>query len=457
MTLAAHTGRPLWRRVLRWMGLPPPIERWLRRRLPRRLFARSLLIIVLPMLILEAVVAFVFLDRHWQNMSRRLSVATASEIAALSELLEEAPADARGRMVEVAGRLLFTEARLLDTDTLPRPAPKPFFSLLDRILSREISRLVGRPFWIDTVGSTRFVEVRVKLSVGVLRIVTRRSQTYASNSQITLAWMAGTSLVLIAVALLFLKGQVRPIQDLADAAERFGRGQPVRRFRPHGAIEVRQAAWAFLEMKGRIERQIDQRTAMLAGVSHDLRTMLTRFRLDLALIAEREDVAALTADVDMMQAMVEDYLAFARADSDERADNVSVADLLSDASRGAETITIEAPEDLVANLRPTATRRLMANIIDNAAQHASRIAVRAELNDGTLRITVDDDGPGIPAAERDAVFRPFYRTDSARNQNRGGTGLGLTIARDIARRQGGDVRLADSPLGGLRVAVTLPQ
>ncbi|WP_245943813.1 ATP-binding protein [Acuticoccus kandeliae] len=456
ISLDDRPRRPLWRRMLRWMGLPPPMERWLRRRLPRRLFARSILIIVIPMIVLQSVVAFVFLNRHWENMTTRLSVATATEIAAIVELLEQSEPDARPLVLKVAANNLFSEINLLPGDRLPAPHRKLFFSLLDRTLSRQISNAVGRPFWIDTVESTRFVEIRIKTHVGILQIITRRSHTYASNAHITLVWMVGTALVLIAVALLFLKGQVRPIQELAAAAERFGQGRPVGHFRPHGAIEVRQAAWAFLEMRRRIERQIEQRTAMLAGVSHDLRTMLTRFRLELALLPESDDTAALRADVDEMQAMLEDYLTFARTDTDEHADNVVLRDLIADAVRKHPTVSVRVQPGLQANLRPVATRRLITNLVANATEHAKTVSVEATANEGRLLIHVDDDGPGIPEKERRAVFQPFYRLDSARNRDRGGTGLGLTIARDVARRQGGDVVLTTSPLGGLRATARLP-
>ena len=454
---ASRPKRPLWRRILRWLGLPPPVERWLRRRLPRRLFARSILIIVLPMIVLQSVVAFVFLDRHWESMTQRLSVATATEIASIVDLLETAEPERRQTILDIAATTLFSEARLLPGDHLPPPGPKPFFSLLDRTLSRHISREVRRPFWIDTVESTRFVEIRVKTTVGILQIITRRSHTYATNAHITLVWMAGTSLVLIAVALLFLKGQVRPIQELAAAAERFGQGRPVGPLRPHGAIEVRQAGWAFLEMRQRIERQIDQRTQMLAGVSHDLRTMLTRFRLELAMLPPSDDVTALSEDVDQMQAMLEDYLAFARTDTDEAVEDVSVATLLRDATRGYDGVELEVEDDLISHLRPNATRRLITNLVANASGYAERIVVSAAADGPRLRISVDDDGPGIPPDEREAVFRPFYRLDQSRNQNDGGTGLGLTIARDIARRQGGNVTLATSRLGGLSARVVLPR
>ncbi|WMS43679.1 ATP-binding protein [Acuticoccus sp. MNP-M23] len=459
MSVAAEPRRqrPLWRRILRWLGLPPPLERWLRRRLPRRLFARSLLIIILPMLILQSVVAFVFLDRHWENMTTRLSVATATEIAALVDILETAPDERGAELVAVAGARLFTEVTLLETDHLPLPGPKPFFSLLDRTLSRLISVEVNRPFWIDTLGSSRFVEVQVKTHAGILRIVTRRSHTYASDAHITLVWMAGTSLVLIAVAILFLKGQVRPIQELAAAAERFGQGRPIGPLRPHGAIEVRQAGWAFLEMRQRIERQIEQRTQMLAGVSHDLRTMLTRFRLELAVLPEGEDVDALTEDVDQMQAMLEDYLTFARTDVDEPVADVSIEPLIASAVRGFDNVRVVVPQDIAAHIRPNATLRLVANLVSNAVAYAPNVEVGATSDGNRLFITVDDDGPGMPPDEYEAAFRPFYRLDNARNQDRGGTGLGLTIARDIALRQGGNVTLSKSPLGGLRARVRLPQ
>ncbi|MEM8853711.1 MAG: ATP-binding protein [Pseudomonadota bacterium] len=448
--------RPLWRRVLRAIGLPRPVEHWLRRRLPRRLFARSLLIIVVPMIILQSVVAFVFLDRHWESMTERLSVATAEEIAAVSDLLEGAPPEERERIVEVARLTLFTDAELIEAGPLPPPAPKPFFSLLDRTLSRRISEHVNRPFWVNTTETPRYVEIRVKLDVGTLRIITRRSQTYASDSHITLVWMVGTSLVLIAVALLFLKNQVRPIQELAAAAERFGRGRPVGPLRPHGAIEVRQAAWAFIEMKQRIERQIEQRTTMLAGVSHDLRTMLTRFRLELALLEQTDDVSALTEDVDAMQAMLEDYITFAKASADEPAVDVRIAHIVEDAVRGVP-VRVDVEETLEANIRPLATRRIVANLVANASVHADTVAVSAHMDGDVFAICVDDDGPGVPDDQLESVFRPFVRLDTGRNQNVGGTGLGLTIARDLARRQGGDITLSRSPLGGLRATIRLPQ
>ncbi|UOM33357.1 ATP-binding protein [Acuticoccus sp. I52.16.1] len=455
MSLTTPYRRPLWRRILRWAGLPPPIERWLRRRLPRRLFPRSILIIVLPMILLQSVVAFVFLDRHWENMTVRLSEATAEAVAVTVQMLEAATPEERPKVLRIARNTLFQRVRMTDETSLPQNRPAGFFNLLEYTLSRHLRREVGRPFAIDTFDNGRFVEIRVLTKVGTLVVVTRRSSTYASNAHITLVWMAGTSLVLIFVAVLFLRGQVRPIQELAAAAQKFGRGRPVGRLRPHGATEVRQATGAFLEMKHRIELQIEQRTSMLAGVSHDLRTMLTRFRLELALLEQTEDVAALVTDVDQMQAMLEDYLQFARTDTDEPTENVSIADLVEDAARGLE-VEATIPPGLTATVRPTASLRMIANLLANAAAHAETIRLTAHREGGWLIIQVDDDGPGIPPDKRAVVFQPFFRLDTARNQDRSGTGLGLTIARDVARRQGGDITLGDSPLGGLRARIRLP-
>ncbi|MEM7693742.1 MAG: ATP-binding protein [Pseudomonadota bacterium] len=452
----ARAPRPTWRKVLRWIGLPPPAERLLRRRLPRRLFARSLLIVIVPMIALQSVVAFVFLDRHWENMTRRLSVATANELAAIATLLETAPPDRRAAIIAAASDHLFTSVEFNPDGTLPPPARKPFFSLLNTTLSRNISRAVARPFYINTDSSTRYVDIRIKTEVGILEVIARRSRTYASNAHITLLWMGGTSLILIAIAILFLRNQVRPIQELAAAAERFGRGQPIGHLRPHGAIEVRQAGWAFLEMRQRIERQLEQRTQMLAGVSHDLRTMLTRFRLELALLPEGTDTAALVADVDAMQAMLEDYLTFARTDADEASADVDVAALLSDVVRD-DAVAVDVPPGLTAHLRPTAVRRMVGNLVQNAQRHGTMVRVGAAREGARLIVTVEDDGPGIAPADRAAVFRPFFRLDEARNQDDSGTGLGLTIARDIAHRHGGDLTLGTSDLGGLCARARLPQ
>jgi two-component system osmolarity sensor histidine kinase EnvZ len=276
--------------------------------------------------------------------------------------------------------------------------------------------------------------------------------------------MVGTSVVLLTVAILFMRNQIRPILRLAEAADAFGKGRPVPDdFRPRGAREVRQAAQAFLEMRNRIKQHVDQRTTMLAGVSHDLRTVLTRFKLELALLGDSAEVRALKDDVNEMQHMLEDYLAFSKGDGGEEAKPTLLRELLEEIHEEAQIYGTPVElklrrrrSDLVLPLKRQAFKRAITNLVSNAARFGDQVVIRAATERNWLRIEVDDDGPGIPPAERVNVFRPFYRLDHARNQDTGNTGLGLAIARDIARSHGGDIALGESSLGGLRAIITVP-
>jgi two-component system osmolarity sensor histidine kinase EnvZ len=324
----------------------------------------------------------------------------------------------------------------------------------------QLGRQIAKPFWIDTVGRSNLVEIRIQLDDAVMRIFAQRSAAYASNSEIFIFWMLGTSSILLIVSVLFLRNQIKPILRLADAAESFGKGREAPNFRPRGAREVRRAAGAFLEMKARIERSIEQRTAMLAGVSHDLRTILTRFKLELALIGDSPEVDGMRKDVDEMAGMLEAYLAFARGDSGEHAQptdmTLALEELRSDAERNGHAATVTFHGLPVVTVKPASFKRCLANLVSNAARHASAISITGHRDHRYLTVTVDDDGPGIPADMREEVFKPFLRLDDARNQDEGGTGLGLAIARDIARSHGGDITLGDSQMGGLRAAVRIP-
>jgi two-component system osmolarity sensor histidine kinase EnvZ len=434
--------------------------RWMAGLMPKGLYARSLIIIIAPVVLLQSVIAYVFMERHWDLVTRRLSSAVTADIAALIDIYESYPHQNGTEVLEriAAQRLGFDVDFLKDTD-LPPPGPKPFFSLLDEALADEIRRQIKRPFWIDTVGRSSLIEIRVKLNSGIMRVIARRNQAYASNSHIFLVWMAGSSLVLLGIAILFLRNQIRPILRLAEVAEGFGKGRDID-FRPRGAREVRQAGHAFMEMKRRIERAIEQRTTMLNGVSHDLRTILTRFRLSLAILERTPEVEALEKDIDEMSRMLEGYLAFARGDAGEQAVTTDLrtllAELQSDAERQGDTASVEIVGDPMVTVRPDAFRRMLFNLVSNASRHGTRIAISANHETRWLLINVDDDGPGIPRRDREDVFKPFVRLDQARNQDEGGSGLGLAIARDIARSHGGDIVLGDSPLGGLRATVRLP-
>ena len=430
-------------------------------RLPKGLYARSILIVVTPIVILQSVVAYVFMERHWERVTQRLSTAVTRDIAAIVEMIETYPQDERySDLTRISADSLGLTISVLPDGPLPAAGRKPFFSLLDRALSRQITRQIKRPFWIDTVGDSDLVEIRIKLDGKVLRVFARRSQTYASNSHIFLVWMIGTSLVLIGIALAFLRNQIKPILTLAEAADGFGKGRQVSDFQLRGAREVRQASQAFIDMRRRIERQIEQRTAMLSGVSHDLRTILTRFKLELALLGDNSDTRAMRTDVDEMTRMLEDYLAFAKGDAEEVSQAVDMPALLEQlaerARRTGSHVTVAFEGEAKIQVRPLAFRRCLDNLISNAGKFGERIDILASHHDDWLTIAVDDDGPGIADDEREAVFKPFYRLDTARNVDDGGTGLGLSIARDIARNHGGDIALDTSPLGGLRAVIAIP-
>ena len=429
--------------------------------MPTGLYARTLLIMIVPMVLLQSVVAFVFMERHWNTVTRRLSQAVVQDIATLIDVYKVYPQDKdRTQIKAIAQQRLGLVVDFLPLGDMPPPGPQPFFSLLDQALSVQIGRQITRPFWIDTVGRSNLVEIRIQLDDAVMRIFAQRSAAYASNSEIFLFWMVGTSSILLIVAILFLRNQIRPILKLADAAESFGKGREAPNFRPRGAREVRRAANAFIEMKARIERAMEQRTAMLAGVSHDLRTILTRFKLELALIEDGPEVDGMRKDIDEMSGMLEAYLAFARGDSGEQAQPTDMAaaleELRSDAERNGHKATVTFHGLPIVTVKPASFKRCLGNLVSNAARHANDIAITGHRDHRYLTVTVDDDGPGIPADMREEVFKPFLRLDDARNQDEGGTGLGLAIARDIARSHGGDITLTDSPMGGLRAVVRVP-
>lgn len=447
-------------------NMPEPVQdgwNWLggtiSRALPKGLLGRSLLIIVAPMLLLLSVLTGVFMDRHWAVVTARLSDAVVRDIAALVDLIEDQPPAADpSRVLAIAGKRLGLRAEILPAGT-PLPKNGSSLGLLDNTLSAALEQQVGREFSLDEEAE-KTIEVRVPIDRGVLRVVFPRNLAYAANWHFFLVWMAGVGLFVIASSMLFIRNQIRPIQRLANAAEAFGKGRAVPNFAPQGAREVRKAAHAFIEMRRRIERQIEQRTTMLAGVSHDLRTVLTRFRLELAMMEPGEERQAMTRDIDEMEAMLEAYLAFAKGHPDEAAEVVDVAAIVREiaerAGGSAGPVTMTVAGDPLAMVRPGAFRRLVGNLLGNALRYGNRVAVAVDHREGWLSVTVDDDGPGIPDDEREAVFRPFYRLDEARNQDEGGTGLGLAIARDIARGHGGEIFLEDSPMGGLRAVVRLP-
>ena len=446
-------------RLRRRLNLWP---RFLKRRLPTSLWGRSLLIIVLPVLAMQIAVTWVFFDAHWQTVTARLSEGLAGDIAWAVQSYEDDPTPANMAVIaDRAERAMQLSVAFQEDRTLPTETRRGAIGVVDRVMERALQGRLDRPYWFDTTRYPAYIDIQVQEPGGVLRFIAPRERAVATQAHIFVLWLAVATILLMGVAILFIRNQVRSIERLADAAEAFGRGESVPRFKPHGAREVRQAATAFMAMRDRIQRHIDQRTAMLASVSHDLRTPLTRLRLELALAPPFKRQDAMRGDLDEMEHMIDEYLAFARGEAGEDTQTVALADLLGavaeDARRAGAEVEVEVSPGLTASLRPLAFKRALTNLAGNAAAHGEHVRLSARpLPSGGLEIEVEDDGPGIPEAMYEDAFRPFSRLDESRNQNRKGVGLGLAIARDVARGHGGDVTLGRSDLGGLKADIRLP-
>ncbi len=441
---------------------PRSFAGWLKRRiLPRSLLGRSLLMILLPLVLLQAVALFLFYGTHLDIVSRRLSASVAGELAYTLELMRRFPGVDNQAWILASAREQFNLAMTVEPGAiLPNDfSPPNLLGPMDDDLEAALRERVRLPFTMDWLSDPQSVKIRVQLPEGVLDVEAPRKRLYAATVYLFVLWVVGTALLLFSIAALFMRNQVRAIRRLAAAAEAFGVGRDVGPIKPEGAVEVRQAATAFNRMQDRIRRFLAQRTEMLAGVSHDLRTPLTRLRLALAMIPKtdemRQDVAEMTADVEEMERMIGGYLAFARGEGTEQAEPVNLCVVLEEVAAGARRagarVELNVPPALTIPLRADAVKRAVTNLVDNARRHARRVTLGAETS-GTrsVQVTVDDDGPGIPPGRRESVFRPFESGAA------GGTGLGLTIARDIVRAHGGDIVLEDSPLGGLRARIRLP-
>jgi len=433
---------------------------WIKRVLPRTMFGRSLLIVVMPLILLQAIATWVFYDRHWAAVSWRLSAAVAGDIGLLIDALKLADSPAEiARLLERAKAQTDLDVTIGRTKTLPPVLPATG-RLVEDQLSQAIEGRLNYPFRIDLLEDGG-AEIKVQLSNGVLSVGVPRNRLYSSTTYIFVMWMLGSSLVLLAVATVFLRNQVKSLRRLAEAADSFGKGRSVPSFRVEGAVEIRRAAIAFMTMRDRLQRQVRERTQMLAGVSHDLRTPLTRMKLALEMLGNDPAVTELKSDVAEMEHMVHGYLDFVRGEGTEASVETDISllieDLAADLRREGTPLTVTPPPEFLMPVRPNALRRCLGNLIGNARRHASHVWLTGIVVADGIDILVDDDGPGIPPANRARVFRPFVRLDASRNPLTGGVGLGLTIARDVARSHGGDVRLETSPQGGLRARVHLPR
>jgi two-component system, OmpR family, osmolarity sensor histidine kinase EnvZ len=442
-------------------------NRWLERYAPAGLYRRAMLILIVPVLLMQLIVAGFILDRHWDNVTKILARALAREVGVLVELYNTSDKTdaAVANLEKLAKERLQLKLNVRRGGALPSIPEPPFWRLFDVKMQKYLARETGRPFAVDSDAPNDRVNIHVEVEPKLIFDVSiEEDRAWATNTPFLLFLMLGSTALLLSIAAIFLRNQIKPILELANAAHDFGLGRDTRNFRPRGATEIKDAGQSFLDMRRRIARHVEQRTAMLAGVSHDLRTILTRFKLELAVIGDNPKVHPLKEDVDEMQHMLEDYMAFVKGDGDEQAAFISIPEAL---TASIESVERDRPDSDASielgdvptspvQLKPNAFRRLLSNLIGNAARYGSTVKVTGEIRDARLWLYVDDNGPGIAEVDREHAFRPFVRLDNARNLDETGTGLGLAIALDIAHAHGGDIMLEDSQLGGLRVVVKLP-
>lgn len=433
---------------------------------PRSLLGRSLLILIIPILLIQIITVFVFFDRHWSKMTDRLSFAVAGEIRLMADAIERNPENPETieKITGYAAKGLQILISYSPGEVLENPQNHQssglWQSLVTQSLAKQLHQHLSKPFRIDADAQEKWFEISVQLEGGVMNVSLPERRVYSSSGYIFLIWMFAISFVLLVLAILFMRGQVRPIRKLAVAAERFGRGQDTPNFKPEGAREVRQAAEAFIEMRRRIKRQMEQRALMLAGVSHDLRTPLTRLKLQLAMEGTRPEALDMKRDVEDMERMIAGYLDFVRGEGEEETLPTNLSALLhrscETALRQGKTVHMEIPESIVLPLKAMAFQRALDNLIGNAVRYGQNLWVSAGAENGHLTLRIDDDGPGIPEDMYEEVFKPFMRVDPSRNAETGGVGLGLPIAMDVIHAHGGKITLDKSPHGGLAVVVRLP-
>lgn len=441
----------------------------LKRFMPQTLLGRSLLILITPVLLIQVFATFIFFDRHLEKMTSRLAFAVAGEVAVIVSYLKDNNEQqyAIDRLTATASKnldmtIFFNKGAVLEDGLHNSDQSWIWGRMIRRALSDEARRVIDLPYIVDVDFNEKWVRIDVKMSTGVLSASVSQRRLFSSTSYIFLLWIFFASSILLIIAVLFMRNQIRPIRRLSIAADRFGKGQDVRDFKVEGAREVRHAGQAFLDMKRRIQRQISQRTDMLAGVSHDLRTPLTRLKLQIAMLGDDPDILEMKKDIVEMEKMIDGYLNFVRGEGREESVVTDVtafiSDIIASEIRHGHKITLDANALLIhMNIKPVAFKRCLSNIISNAAKYADHIWVTLNQSDErSIHILIEDNGPGIDESMYEDVFRPFYRVDSSRNIDTGGVGLGLPIAMDIVHAHGGEIELKKSPHGGLGVLISLP-
>ena len=426
--------------------------------LPKRLFYRSLIIVATPMILLQIIITVVFFDSLWIKANKGMTRSLVSEIHTLYDVYVGPDMEQKQTIIDLYNKNFDFVISFKKNESFPKTLEERWYSPMDRSLRRELKSTFGTRYWFDTTTYKEVVELRIKYQNGFLQIFFPKHKIAPSSVRIFALWITLPGLLLIMIAIIFLKNQTRPIVNLAKAAEKFGKGEFIKEFRPSGAREIRQAAYEFDKMRKRITIQLNQRSEMLSGISHDLRTPLTRLKLQLALLKQQDLAKKMSDDIEEMERMLNEYLEFAKYQKNEETETVSLNNIIKDITKKYENkkINFSIEENLEINVRPNSIKRCLVNLMDNGLSYGKKVEIFAKKTSNNIIIFVDDDGPGIPEKEYQNVIKPFYRIDKSRGQNKSGVGLGLSIANDIIRSHGGNISLNKSPLQGLRVKISLP-
>ena len=427
--------------------------------LPKGLFYRSLLIVATPIIVLQIVITIVFFDSLWIKANKGMTRSLVGEIETLFDVYRtQQDQKHKETLIAIYNKNFDLTVSLKKNEILPEEKTERWYSPIDRSLRRELKSVFATSYWFDTTTYKEKVDLRIKYKSGILQIFFPKHKIAPSSARIFALWITLPGLLLITIAIIFLKNQTRPIVNLAKAAEKFGKGEYIKEFRPSGAKEIRQAAYEFDKMRKRITIHLNQRSEMLSGISHDLRTPLTRLKLQLALLKQQDLAKKMSDDIEEMERMLNEYLEFARYQKNEETKTVDVNNIINDVVKKYENkqINVSIEENLEINIRPNSIKRCLSNLIDNGLSFGKKIEILIKKTINDVIIFVDDDGPGIPENEYQNVMKPFYRIDKSRGLNKSGVGLGLSIANDIIRSHGGNISLEKSPLNGLRVKVSLP-
>ena len=434
------------------------LNKILKKILPRRLFYRALIIVAAPVIILQVTISIVFFDSIWIKANKGMTRSLVSEIKTLFDVYRSEDEKNIQFLTNSYKKNFDFVINIKKGENLPNTKSDRRFSPMDRSLRREMKPVFGSNYWFDTVTYIDLVDLRIKSEDSIIQIYFSKDKIAPSSVRIFVLWLTLPSVILILIALVFLKNQTRPIVNLSKAAKRFGKGENIENLRPTGALEIREATYEFDRMMKRINKHLSQRSEMLSGISHDLRTPLTRLKLQLALLDKKETANKMAEDIDEMEKMLNDYLQYAKYQIEEKSDNFNLTTVIKNllAKYDPKKYEFYAETDFKFNGRENLIKRCILNILENGLVYGEKIFIEIRKSMNNLIITVEDDGPGLPKSEYANVFRPFYRVDKSRGLNKSGVGLGLSISQDIVKSHGGNISLSESKHKGLLVKVSLP-